>query len=310
MTLPPFLKPGDKVALCATARWIDTASLQAAVERIESWGYQVLVSEQVEQRSFQLAGSAEGRTRAVQVLLDDPEVRALVVVRGGYGTVHLLDDLDFTAFLKSPKWVCGYSDITALHALLNGNLDVASIHSTMPVSFPHATHEALQTLRDALSGELKSFRFPTSAPPLHLSGAIMGGNMSVLYSLLGSPQQLSPNGILFLEDVDEMYYHIDRMMVALKRSGMLDEVKAILLGGFTQMKDNTPAFGFSVDNPWGIEPLQTLRSIAAKLHIPVIDGFPAGHQNDNRAFYLQVPAELKVDAHGMGELTFRTLPAE
>lgn len=310
MTLPPFLKPGDKVALCATARWIDAEALQAAVKLIESWGYLVHVSAQVEQRNFQLAGNAHARTGAMQVLLDDPEISALVVVRGGYGTVHLLDLLDFTAFSKAPKWVCGYSDITALHAHINHNLGVASIHSTMPVSFPHATEEALKTLRDALSGRLNTFRFPTSAAPAQVQGTIMGGNMSVLYSLLGSQQQLAPEGILFLEDVDEMYYHIDRMMFALKRAGVLSKVKAILLGGFTQMKDNTPEFGFSVNNPWGIEPLNTLRNIATELGIPVIDGFPAGHQNDNRAFFLNAPADLNVDDNGIAELTFRTLHAE
>jgi muramoyltetrapeptide carboxypeptidase len=295
-TIPPFLKKNDTVGIVATARWISEDVLQNAVGIMESWGYQVKVGKFVEEKNFQLAGSDVQRAQDLQLMLDDSEIKAIVIARGGYGTVRLLDRLNFDLFRKSPKWICGYSDVTALHSLVNTNLHIASIHSTMPISFPHATPEAMDNLQLALCGELKEIRWKApifSTDDCTLKGCVLGGNLSVLYSLLGSPDQLKVNGdFLFIEDVDEMAYHIDRMMMALKRSGSLNPAKALLVGGLTQMRDNTKAFGFELDNPWGKSVEEIIHDLAVELNLPVVFGFPAGHQNDNRAFYLGVDGTL------------------
>jgi muramoyltetrapeptide carboxypeptidase len=295
-TIPPFLKKNDTVGVVATARWISEDVLQNAVSIVESWGYQVKVGQFVEERNFQLAGNDVQRAQDLQLMLDDPEIKAIIIARGGYGTVRLLDRLNFDWFRKSPKWICGYSDVTALHSLVNSNLSIASIHSTMPISFPHATPEAMENLRLALCGELREIRWksPISRTgDFTLQGSVLGGNLSVLYSLLGSSDQLKINGnFLFIEDVDEMAYHMDRMMMALKRSGSLNKARALLVGGLTQMRDNTKAFGFELDNSWGKSAEEIIHDIAAELNLPVIFGFPAGHQNDNRAFYLGVNGTL------------------
>jgi muramoyltetrapeptide carboxypeptidase len=295
-TIPPFLKKNDTVGIVATARWISEDVLQNAVSIVESWGYQVKVGQFVEERNFQLAGNDVQRAQDLQLMLDDPEIKAIIIARGGYGTVRLLDRLNFDWFRKSPKWICGYSDVTALHSLVNSNLSIASIHSTMPISFPHATPEAMENLRLALCGELREIRWKSpisGSGDFTLQGSVLGGNLSVLYSLLGSSDQLKMNGdFLFIEDVDEMAYHIDRMMMAIKRSGTLNQVKALLAGGLTQMRDNTKVFGFELDNSWGKSAEEIIHDTAAELNLPVIFGFPAGHQNDNRAFYLGVNGTL------------------
>ncbi len=306
-TIPAFLKKNDTVGIVATARWISEDVLQNAVTTIESWGYRVKVGEFVEERNFQLAGSDVQRAQDLQIMLDDADVKAIVIARGGYGTVRVLDKLNFNSFRKSPKWICGYSDVTALHSLVNCNLSIASIHSTMPVSFPHATPEAMENLRLALCGELSEIRWPSIAldnGDLKLNGSLLGGNLSVLYSLLGSSDQLQINGdFLFIEDVDEMAYHMDRMMMAIKRAGSLKKASALLVGGLTQMRDNTKAFGFELDNPWGKSVEEIIGEIASESDLPVIFGFPAGHQNDNRAFYLGVDCHLN-SADGENVLRF------
>ncbi|MBX7052844.1 MAG: LD-carboxypeptidase [Flavobacteriales bacterium] len=292
---PSFLKSGDTIAVVSTARWISEDVYAATAALFSSWGFKTKRSENLFTRQFQLAGDAKQRRQALQDALDDPEVKAIVIARGGYGTVHIIDELDFSHFRKNPKWICGYSDITVLHAHCN-SAGIATIHSTMPVSFGVATPEALETLRQALTGELNEIcfgqtsslpNFPTSPLP------VLGGNLSVLDSLLGSGSiNFQQDHILFIEDVDEMFYHIDRLMMALKRAGVFRFTKAILLGGMTQMKDNTTEFGFETQNPWGHDPRTTVFAIANSLNIPVLEHFPAGHQNDNRAFYLNVPIIL------------------
>jgi muramoyltetrapeptide carboxypeptidase len=253
----------------------------------------VKVASNVLTPNFQLAGSAQERASGIQELLDDDEVQAIIIARGGYGTVHTIDLLDFSRFEKNPKWIAGYSDITVLHAHLN-SLGVSTIHSTMPISFPDATPQALENLRRALFGELTEFASVEESNVAAVSGCVMGGNLSVLYSLLGSHSwRKTSDVILFIEDVDEMLYHLDRMLWGLYRAGFLSNVKAIVCGGFTQMKDNTKAFGFPADNPWGADERAIIRSIADRLQVPVAFGFPAGHLSDNRAFYLGRMATLQ-----------------
>lgn len=296
-THPPFLKAGDTIGIAATARWITKEQLQPALDLLHDWGFRTKLAGNVHDQIFQLAGDAAKRTEAFQQMLDDEEIKAILIVRGGYGTVHIIDGLDFSRFEKNPKWICGYSDITVLLSEMSQR-NIASIHSTMPISFPVATTDALENLRKALTGEQSEISWNVDADlNLHLKNvSITGGNLSVIYSLLGSSSLKMPdeNSIVFIEDVDEMYYHVDRMMTGLLRAGYFDKAKAILVGGMTLMKDNTKTFGFETENPWGFAPEETIKRIAAEKGIPVLFNFPAGHQNDNRAFYIGMKSDLVV----------------
>ncbi len=291
--IPPFLKPGDKIGIAATARWITPAQLARARALFSEQGWEMVVAENVFEQEFQLAGNDERRALGLQKLLDDPSIRAIVIARGGYGTVRVIDRLDFSNWKNHPSWICGYSDITVLLSHLV-KMGYSSIHSSMPVSFDDCTDAALNTLCDALKGKLTQIEFETDSDTrVEVRGTLVGGNLSVLYSLLGSASYPKHEGtILFLEDVDEMIYHIDRMMMGLSRAGVLNGVKAILVGGLTQMKDNTTDFGFQVNNPFGGSALAMISRVAKLYDIPIISGFPAGHQNDNRAFYLGRQATL------------------
>jgi muramoyltetrapeptide carboxypeptidase len=294
--IPPFLKPGDKIGIAATARWIAPSQLERARSLFSEHGWELVVAENVFVQEFQLAGNDERRASGLQKLLDDPNIRAIVIARGGYGTVRVIDHLDFSNWKKHPSWICGYSDITVLLSHL-AKMGHPSIHSSMPVSFEDCTDEALETLCKALKGDLNEIIFETKDElEGSISGVVVGGNLSVLYSLIGSRSYpIHEDSILFLEDVDEMVYHVDRMMMGLSRSGVLSGVKAILTGGFTQMKDNTIEYGFQVDNPFGGDALEMIKRVARSHKIPVVSGFPAGHLSDNRAFYVGVQARLSLE---------------
>jgi muramoyltetrapeptide carboxypeptidase len=300
---PAFLQQGDTIGIIATARFITSEQWQYAKGVIESWGLKIKLAENVFTPSFQLAGNVEERTQSFLSLWNDNEVKALLVARGGYGTIHTIDEI--LPFFNDSKWICGYSDVTVL---LNActNKDIACIHSTMPISFEHATPEALENLRCALFGE--SFLLEWSEKQIqtgNTEGKIVGGNLSVIYSQLGSATQLNTEGkILFLEDVDEMLYHVDRMLTALKRAGMFKNITGLILGGFTQMRDNTEEFGFSSNNPWGKSLVEMILEIGLDCNIPVTMGFPAGHLNDNRAFYMGRNAELIVNENS-AQLTWK-----
>lgn len=291
---PAFLKQGDTIGIIATARFISHEHWQFAKNTLESWGLKIKLAENVFKPAFQLAGNIDERTQSFLSLWHDSEVKALLVARGGYGTVHTIDEID--SYLDGSKWICGYSDVTVL---LNActNKGIPCIHSTMPISFEHATEEALENLRCALFGE--SFSFDWNEKQIQsgiTEGEIVGGNLSVIYSQLGSSTQLNTHGkILFLEDVDEMLYHVDRMFTALRRAGLFQNIKGLILGGFTQMRDNTEEFGFSSNNPWGKSVEEMIREIGLSAQMPVAVGFPAGHLNDNRAFYMGRNAELIVN---------------
>ena len=302
--IPPYLKPGDTVGIVATARWITEEQLEPGIRFFEEQGYRIKLGKYLAKKNFQLAGIDEERAFDMQEMLDDSSVRAIMIARGGYGTVRVIDKLRWDSWLQNPSWICGYSDITVLLSHVN-NLNVASIHSTMPISFPDATPAAMHNLARALSGRLESVSWDTSCGgDLEMTGCFIGGNLSVLYSLLGSSSY--PNlgkGILFVEDVDEMIYHVDRMMEGLKRGGGLRGVKAIVVGGLTLMKDNTIEHSFTMDNPFGGDALSAIQRVATDLGIPVIDGFPAGHMSDNRAFYNGREVRL-ISNEGKVELTW------
>lgn len=252
-------------------------NLKPSIELLKSWGLEVKIGSSIGLDNHQLAGSDQQRAHDFQEQLNNPNIKAIWCVRGGYGTVRIIDLLDFTLFKKHPKWIVGFSDVTVLHSHLN-TLGYQSIHGIMPVSVAKATSEAKESLRKALFGQPLSYTIPFDKMNRTGSakGELVGGNLSILYSLFGSPSAIDCHDkILFLEDLDEYLYHIDRMMMNLKRNGCLESIKGIIVGSMTKMRDN--------DIPWGKNALEIIEDITKTYQIPVVYNFPAGHIQDNRA---------------------------
>ncbi|MFA9194223.1 LD-carboxypeptidase [Flavobacterium sp. FBOR7N2.3] len=288
MITPAALQKGDTVAIVATARKYTDNNLKPAIDLLHSWGLEVVIGKSIGLDNNQLAGTDEQRTADFQTQLDNPNIKAIWCVKGGYGTVRIIDALDFTQFKQNPKWIVGFSDITVLHNHLN-TLGYKTIHGIMPVTAPRATAEAKETLRKALFHE--PLRHEISSDPMNrigkAKGELVGGNLSILYSLFGSPSAIDcDDKILFIEDLDEYLYHIDRMMMNLKRNGCLESIKGIVVGSMTKMKDN--------DIPWGKNAVQIIEDVTKKYNIPVIYNFPAGHIQDNRALVLGSTVSIEV----------------
>lgn len=292
MIVPPYLKKGDTVAIVATARKHIDDDLKLAKEFLENWGLKIVIGSSIGLDNNQLAGTDEERAFDFQTQLDNPNVKAIWCVRGGYGTVRMLDLLDFTKFKRNPKWVVGFSDVTVLHNHIN-TLGIQSIHGMMPVNIPRATPEAKESLRKALFGEPLSYAIPYDSMNKSgtTKGELVGGNLSILYSLFGSNSAVDcSDKILFLEDLDEYLYHVDRMMMNLKRNGCLENLKGIVVGSMTKMKDN--------DIPWGKNALEIIEDITKKYKIPMVYNFPAGHIPDNRALVFGRQVLLEVSESG------------
>ena len=277
------LKKGDRVALAAPARAVSPEEMGPAIAMLEGWGLQVVVPEGLYEREGQLAGSDSHRAALMQQLLDDDTVKAILCCRGGYGTVRIVDRLDFSHFAQRPKWVVGYSDITVLHSHIHSVLGLPTLHATMPVNMTSGPTPASESLRRALFGEKLDIEWNPRGIEADLSRGegmalheveVVGGNLSILYSLLGSRSQMDTRGkVLLVEDLDEYLYHIDRMMQALKRSGMLDGLAALVVGGLTDMHDNTVPFGRRAE--------QIVLDAVAERDFPVLFGAPFGHLGDN-----------------------------
>lgn len=280
MITPEFLKKGDTVGILATARKIDLATLEPAIKLLESWGLHVAIGKTIGREDNQLAGPDWLRATDFQEMLDNPNIKAIWAAKGGYGTVRIIDRIDFTNFKKHPKWIVGFSDVTVLHSHIN-NMNIETLHSIMAISAKTATPDAIESLRKALFGENLEYHIP--AHPFNKNGKakgeIVGGNLSVLFSIMGSKSEVDFKGkILFIEDLDEYLYHIDRMMMNLKRNGYFDGVKAVIVGGMTEMNDN--------DIPWGKDAIEIIQDVLKDYKFPVIYNFPAGHIKDNCALIL------------------------
>ena len=289
MIIPPFLKAGDTVALVCTARKFFPEDAKSAIDLLESWGLNVKLGATIGLDNFQLGGTDSERAADFQAQLDDISVKAIWCARGGYGTVRIIDSLDFTKFKKYPKWIMGFSDVTVLHSQLNVER-VASLHSIMPFTVPNAPEEVKETLRKALFGETLSYSIPSKSYDVKgvASGELVGGNISILYSLLGSKSAIdTKDKILFIEDLDEYLYHIDRMIYNLKRNGYFKQVKGIIVGSMTDMHDN--------EIPFGQNEVQIITEIAKDFSIPIAFQFPAGHQSDNRTLILGKQVHFEVN---------------
>ncbi len=298
MEKPSNLQKGDKIAIISTARKISKAELHPAVDELNSWGLEVIFGENLFKDYHQFSGTDEQRANDLQWALDDDEIKAVLCARGGYGTVKIIDKIDFSKFIQQPKWLIGYSDVTVLHNHINRNYGIQTLHATMPINFGTNTTEALESLKETLFGA--SPVYFTDAHELNrigeAEGELIGGNLSILYSLTGTKSQLDTKGkILFLEDLDEYLYHVDRMMMNLDRTGMFKGLKGLVIGGMTDMNDNAV--------PYGKTAIEIISETVAKYNYPVCFNFPAGHLDDNRALIMGAKTKLLVNEEG-GELTF------
>jgi muramoyltetrapeptide carboxypeptidase len=297
MKIPPSLKKGDTIAILATARKNIDDNLQPAIDLLKSWGLNVGIGKTIGLDNNQLAGTDAQRAADLQQQMDNPNIKAIWCVKGGYGTVRIIDLLDFTKFKQNPKWIFGFSDVTILHSYLN-KLNIASIHGAMPITVAKATPETIETLRKALFGESLNYKIPFDAANKlgTAKGEIVGGNLSILYSLMGSNAQIDCKGkILFIEDIDEYLYHIDRMMMSLKRCGCFNDLKGLVVGGMTKMRDN--------EIPWGKNANEIIADVTKGYSFPILYNFPAGHFRDNRALIFGKQVSIDLNAK-TSKLTF------
>ena len=284
----PFLKQGSKVAIAAPARMVTQEEMAFGIQWLKDMGFVPVYDDRLFNQHYIFSGDDDTRAAVFQEYLDNEEIAAIWLARGGYGGIRIIDKLDFTKFLQHPKWIVGFSDGTILHGKLN-RLGVPSLHAAMPFYFANKTPEAKQSLYDALTG--KPLQYAFSSHPLNRCGEaeaeVVGGNLSVLIGMMGSETFPETDGkILFIEEVDEYIYHIDRMMHCLKRAGKLDRLKGLIVGGLTQIKDNTHPFGMTAE--------QVIAEAVSEYDYPVCFGFPAGHWDDNKALYLGLSSRLIV----------------
>lgn len=289
MKIPPYLKKGDTVAIVCTARKFFPEEAKPAIDLLESWGLKVKLGKTIGLDSCQLGGTDTERVADFQDQLDNDNIKAIWCARGGYGTVRIIDRIDFSKFKKHPKWVMGFSDVTVLHSHIN-TLNVATLHSIMPFTVPKAPEPVKETFKNALFGIKNSYTIPSKSYDKKgvAKGELVGGNLSIIYSLLGSKSSIdTKDKILFIEDLDEYLYHVDRMLQNMKRNDYFKNVKGIIVGSMRDMHDN--------DIPFGQNEVQLITEISKELNIPIAFEFCAGHQKDNRTLVLGSQVTFEVN---------------
>ena len=290
MITPPYLRSGDTVGIVAPARKISEEEMAPFLDLLKSWGLNYKLGKNLYGDHFQYSGTDIERGSDFQQMLDDPDVKAIVCARGGYGSIRIIRQIDFTGFQKNPKWIAGFSDITVLHAYINKFLGTESLHSMMPLKFiPGEMDAAALSLKNALFGNRLSYRLDANKnnKPGEIKAELTGGNLSLLYSLNGT--NFFPdirNKILFVEDVDEYLYHIDRMMQNLQHSGVFGVTKGLVAGAFTDLKDN--------DIPFGSDIYAIILDTVEKFDFPVCFDFPAGHISNNMTLILGREVQLRI----------------
>ena len=287
MVRPAYLKTGDTIAITCPAGFITLEDIQPAVKQMESWGFKIRLGNTVGKRDFTFGGTDEERAKDLQILLDDPNVKAIMCARGGYGVARIIDKISFTRLRERPKWIIGFSDITALHLHINRNFSLVSLHSKMCNSFPDnwdtaepIVQETILSIRDALTGTKMKY----SVTPDELNrtgigeGSLIGGNLSIIQNLMGTSSEIATNGkILFLEEVGEYLYSLDRMFMNLKRAGKLSGLKGLIIGGFNKIKTDDPGEEF------GKTVYDIVMEKVENYKYPVCFNFPVGHQKNNYA---------------------------
>ncbi len=295
--IPPYLQKGDTIGIVAPAGYMPFEKIHACMDALGDWGYNVALGDTAHSDSDNyFSGTDEARAADLQAMLDNKEVKAILCARGGYGISRIIDNLSFKKFSKQPKWIIGFSDVTLLHAHLFHNFKTASLHAPMAAAFNDEGHLSpfVQSLKEALAGMPASYR----CDPHHFNregeaeGALVGGNLSLLVHLIGTASELSTkNKILFLEDIGEYLYNIDRMMLQLKRSGKLERLAGLVVGGFTDIKDTL--------RPYGSTAYEIIRDCVAEYDFPVCFDFPVSHDRHNCALKHGVGHRLAVDTFGV-----------
>ncbi len=292
MKLPSYLQPSDTIAITCPAGYMPKEKAQTCIAVLQQWGYEVLVGKTLGSKSkTYFSGTDEERLYEFQAMLDAPEIKAILCGRGGYGVGRMIDQLDFTAFKKNPKWIIGFSDITVFHAHINRNFKIATLHSPMAAAFNDGGYKNkyVQSIKAALEG--KKANYACKPHKLNRTGKVtaelVGGNLALIAHLIGTKSEYKTKGkILFLEDVGEQHYNIDRMMHQLKRSGKLDALAGLIIGGFTDMQDTERPFGKKVYN--------IIYELISEYKYPVCFGFPVSHDKENVALKVGASYQLHV----------------
>lgn len=290
---PPYLKKGDKIALVCPAKKLPKP-IDNAIALLESWGLEVIIGESLYASHHQFAGSDKLRKKDIQHFLDDPDIKAIISGRGGYGTIRIIDDLDFAKFNQQPKWFVGFSDITVLLSHLVAQCNVQCIHGQMPYTFDESTDAALISLRKSLFGEKQEYEYESvfKNRPGMANGTLIGGNLSLLTMVQGSVSEMNYDGkILFLEDVGEQEYGIDRMLRMLKRAGKLDHLKGLIIGAFNEIEEEKISFGQTAD--------EVIWEIVKDYDFPVCFNFPTGHIENNLSMVLGADVALNVETNNV-----------
>ena len=290
---PPFLKQGDEVAIVSPSFCIDGNTLTEAATYLENWGLRVRIGKNAAKKDGPFAGNDRERLNDLQEATNDPDIKAVICSRGGYGLSKIINRIDFSELKRRPKWFSGFSDITVLQTWLNEVHNIMSIHGEMPLNFnnPQKSLETFTSLKSALFGDLRSHTWTGNIyHPAKVKGEITGGNLSLLHSLSGTRAEISTKGkILFIEDTNEYYYHIDRMLTTMKLSGRLAGLSALVVGGMNRINE--------IKIPWGKNIEETILEVVEEYKYPVFFNFPAGHIADNRAFYLGRQAEIEINGN-------------
>lgn len=281
-----------KIAIAAPARWITPADVECAIQWLKANDFEPMYDDRLFAQDYIFAGSDDFRAAVIQEYMDRDDIDVIWLARGGYGSIRIIDKLDFTFFVKHPKVFVGFSDTTVFHGMMQ-HLGIPSIHGPLAGYFDRRTTESKLSLYDALMGN--PLHYEWAAHPLNklgsVKGEMVGGNLSVLYGMMGSNSFPETDGkILFIEEVDEYIYHVERMMYGLKRAGKLDHLKALIVGGLTEIHDNPDPFGKTVE--------QAIFDVVKDYDYPICFGFPAGHQPDNRAIVLGKTVELSASNDG------------
>ncbi|WP_420570834.1 S66 peptidase family protein [Kordia sp.] len=290
MNQPKPLYKGATVGILSTARKISITEIEAAIELLHSWDLKVVLGATIDLEENQFAGDDMTRAVNFQQFIDDDNIDAIWCARGGYGTIRMIDHLDFSRFVQKPKWIIGYSDVTVLHSK-GQQLNFETLHATMPINVSKNSSESLESLRKVLFGESLRYSVPevTYNKKGKTTGELIGGNLSMLYSMTGSDLSLDTTGkILFLEDLDEYLYHVDRMMMNLKQNQYFDGLSGLIVGGMTDMHDNSIPYGKNVH--------EIILDVTSEYDFPICFDFPAGHLDDNRALIFGKKVELTVDS--------------
>ncbi len=289
MIQPPYLKKGDKIAITCPAKTLK-APLDEAIELLESWGLEVVLGETIHAAHHQFSGTDELRAKDMQRFIEDDSIKAIIAARGGYGCIRIVDEINWNKLLKTPKWLVGFSDITVFHMQLQ-RLGVQSIHGQMPSTVPESSEFGLESLRIALFGEEINYELhPSDENKLGAAeGELIGGNLTLLASSINSNNDIVyDDKILFIEDVGEYPYAIDRMLRTLDRAGKFKNLKGLIVGSFTDIKANDPPFGYSIS--------EIIRLIVDRYDFPIYFNFPAGHIPDNRAMILGSKISMEIAA--------------